>query len=339
MIRVSQRCLVSMIGVVVSLLLLGTTTSFAQSLGDIARQERERKQNEPQRETHVYTNDDLQKPHILVPEDQVRALAARRATSAPTVAATVPAAPVPVAALAATPVLPAITPLPALPASAPTQPAPGATPGVAEVPVQDPATSISNSPSRPEPQRVERTAFAPAPRTALVSSPSGWKIVYAEPVSAERRIAAPVIPTPTPTPTPTPKLVPAPVAKPRRTVDTRTATDVQIQRGDSLWKLAKKYLGSGLRWHELAALNPEVSNPDILRIGESIHLPNSQARPLSAKQFVIHSGDTLWSVARAEFGTSRAFPCIASANPQLQSPDRIRAGDSLILPQACALAR
>src|ERR1043166_6493351 len=44
----------------------------AQSLGDLARQERERKGDQPHRAVHVYINEDLARPQILVPEDQKR---------------------------------------------------------------------------------------------------------------------------------------------------------------------------------------------------------------------------------------------------------------------------
>ena len=75
------------------LLLLGffslflTAPAYSQSLGDIARQERARKQSQPARETHVYDNSDLQRTQILVPEDRTRVQAAKQqaapVTSAP----------------------------------------------------------------------------------------------------------------------------------------------------------------------------------------------------------------------------------------------------------------
>src|ERR1700727_3940341 len=55
--------------------------AYSQSLGDIARKERERKQSEPAHETHVYDNCDVQKTEILVPEDQERAQAAKQKTA------------------------------------------------------------------------------------------------------------------------------------------------------------------------------------------------------------------------------------------------------------------
>jgi len=300
---------------VVSLFLLCTMTSFAQSLGDIARQERERKKDEPRRETHVYTNDDLEKPHILVPEDQARALAARTNASAPAVAASV--SPVP-----GSPVVTAALP----PAAAQQQPTPISSSASPSVPVQMPEMNLPVD--RPQPLQSARTVINQAPRTALVSSPTGWKVVYAEPPNPKR--SAPDLATHDATPKPLPVLG-------RPAVNSSGAIGVQVEHGDSLWKLAKRYLGSGARWRELSALNPELSNPNVLRVGDTIHL--RPERPWNTKQFVVRSGDTLWSLARAEFGTSSAVTCIATANPQLHSPDLIRPGETLVLPETCILAR
>jgi hypothetical protein len=50
---------------------------YSQSLGDIARQELERKQSQPRRTTHTYDNDDLARPQILLPEDRDRVRASK----------------------------------------------------------------------------------------------------------------------------------------------------------------------------------------------------------------------------------------------------------------------
>src|ERR1019366_10009528 len=94
-------------GVLVSLVLFSAAASFAQDLGDIARQERERRKEQPPRATYVYTDDDLKRQHILVPEDQARVLATRRSTSTPAVQVSqlpVPAPPVPALRVPASPV-------------------------------------------------------------------------------------------------------------------------------------------------------------------------------------------------------------------------------------------
>ncbi|MHC4561811.1 MAG: LysM peptidoglycan-binding domain-containing protein [Planctomycetota bacterium] len=45
-----------------------------------------------------------------------------------------------------------------------------------------------------------------------------------------------------------------------------------IQRGDTLWTLSKRYLGSGKRYREILAANPGLQ-PKKLRIGQTIVIP------------------------------------------------------------------
>src|SRR5579862_1081205 len=119
-------------GVLVSLILGCATASFAQDLGEIARQERERKKEQPDRAAYVYTNDDLQRAHILVPEDKARALAAREAATKPEAQV----AQTPAASVAAAPVVAANSPAP-IPARA------------VSVATQVVATSLATSPAVP----------------------------------------------------------------------------------------------------------------------------------------------------------------------------------------------
>ena len=58
---------------------------------------------------------------------------------------------------------------------------------------------------------------------------------------------------------------------------------VTVQRGDSLWSLAARHLGSGARWQEIFDLNrgtPQadgrsLSNPNFIQIGWVLELPSS----------------------------------------------------------------
>ena len=124
-----------------------------------------------------------------------------------------------------------------------------------------------------------------------------------------------------------------PIQPPAVTSEGSALRTVVVQAGDSLWKLAAHYLGRGERWVELAKLNPQLANPGLIRPGDPVHLPTPL--PQNAKQVVIRRGDTLWSVARAEFGQGLAFSCIAHAN-QLHSADLILAGETLVLPADCS---
>jgi nucleoid-associated protein YgaU len=111
---------------------------------------------------------------------------------------------------------------------------------------------------------------------------------------------------------------------------------VHVQPGDSLWKLAQRYLKAGERWKEIAKLNPQLANPSLIRPGELIQVPVPV--PTEVKKILVQPGDTLWSVAQAQFGRPLAFSCIAHAN-QLQSVNVIRVGQTLVMPEDCAVSR
>ena len=50
-----------------------------------------------------------------------------------------------------------------------------------------------------------------------------------------------------------------------------------VQAGDSLWKLAEKYLGDGRHWGRIADANPG-QNPDKLAVGSSLKIPAQQSQ-------------------------------------------------------------
>ncbi len=71
------------------MLFIGVISSYAQSLGEIARREREHKESQPAPSLRVYTNEDLARPRILDPEDRSRFQADRQGpTAAPPIRAT-----------------------------------------------------------------------------------------------------------------------------------------------------------------------------------------------------------------------------------------------------------
>lgn len=47
---------------------------------------------------------------------------------------------------------------------------------------------------------------------------------------------------------------------------------VTIRSGDSLWKLARRHLGRGVRWRALLAANPEIRDPYQLKVGITIRV-------------------------------------------------------------------
>jgi nucleoid-associated protein YgaU len=67
-----------------------------------------------------------------------------------------------------------------------------------------------------------------------------------------------------------------PLVAPKRSVGGQ-ATSIRISSGDTLWQLARKYLGAGTRWHELTSLNPNIQDPHRLQIGAQLVLHPSSA--------------------------------------------------------------
>jgi hypothetical protein len=64
-----------------------------------------------------------------------------------------------------------------------------------------------------------------------------------------------------------------PTALPKRAVS--QTTSIRIVSGDTLWQLARKYLGTGTRWHELVSLNPNIQDPRQLQIGAQLILQHA----------------------------------------------------------------
>lgn len=57
--------------------------------------------------------------------------------------------------------------------------------------------------------------------------------------------------------------------------NTKTVTTYTVVKGDSLWNIAKKYLGNGARWTEIYELNKnQISNPNLIYPGQVLIMPS-----------------------------------------------------------------
>lgn len=50
------------------------------------------------------------------------------------------------------------------------------------------------------------------------------------------------------------------------------ANTYTVQKGDTLWSIAQRFLGDGKRWREIVEVNPGLE-PSKLKIGQVIMLP------------------------------------------------------------------
>jgi nucleoid-associated protein YgaU len=109
----------------------------------------------------------------------------------------------------------------------------------------------------------------------------------------------------------------------------------QVQPGDSLWRMARRYLGSGSRWREILSLNPNLAaHPGSLPAGSSVIVPGGiKSAPARAAPdtITVQPGDTLWSLAYTHLGRGSDWPALAQANPQLSNYRRLQVGSRLRL--------
>lgn len=97
------------------------------------------------------------------------------------------------------------------------------------------------------------------------SFPEGKVTGYAQPAGRITiKTVADTKPEPQPEPVDKPEPLPAP---------TESTTYIVI-RGDSLWKIAQKQLGSGQKWTEIYQANKDtIKNPSMIYIGQSLVIP------------------------------------------------------------------
>jgi nucleoid-associated protein YgaU len=110
----------------------------------------------------------------------------------------------------------------------------------------------------------------------------------------------------------------------------------QVKPGDSLSKLAQRYLGSAKRWPELYAMNKgRVSNPRMIRVGQVLAMPGAGGSLASGKTrvYVVRPGDSLFKIAGQQLGNATRWSSIYDANRNhIRDARMIFPGQKLFLP-------
>jgi nucleoid-associated protein YgaU len=283
-----------------------------QDAAEAARQQQAQKSQQPTTPHHVYTNEDLKRTRILMPENKKLAEARRKELPAPTPAAKKP---------------------PAVDATNP------------------PPESLGEVARRYRKEKTAREAGAAAakkvPAPFRIELPSNTFAEPKRPVAPLR--AVPVAPAPphrsappsrmspfSPRPTMPSPTSPAPPVNPSTLVPSREFQQLQVRPGDSLWRMARRYLGDGARWQELLSLNPGLAaHPDSLAAGSTVIVPAaavSRAVRGSPLTITVQHGDSLWSLARVHLGRGSDWPRLAHANPQISDYLHLQVGSQLQLP-------
>ncbi len=129
---------------------------------------------------------------------------------------------------------------------------------------------------------------------------------------------------------------------------------VMVHRGDTLWSLAERHLGAGIRFAEIAELNygrpqrdgRQLTSAHWIYPGWTLRLPSDAmghaTAPKAGDPYVVQRGDTLSEIAETLLGDADRYPEIAALNAgdrqsdgaTLTDPDVIHPGWTLDLPAA-----
>ena len=110
------------------------------------------------------------------------------------------------------------------------------------------------------------------------------------------------------------------------TVDTEIVKYV-VQQGDSLWKIAEKFLGNGSRYTDIMAWN-SLKNTMIYPNQVLIVKETQKVKDIT---YQVKKGDTLWGIAKRFYGNGSLFPLIVEKN-KLKDPANIYPGQILVIP-------
>jgi nucleoid-associated protein YgaU len=267
----------------------GEVKTDAVPLGDVARQERQRKQIQTPRAPHVYSNADLARPQILLPEDRERFEASRQK----------------------------VTLVPGEPA---VQSAVNDLEKSAE-----PLGDVARRYRALEEVRKSLEAHPGAPLTDLKTPALAYPAFSRWSEGDFTQAASPR----------TAKMKKGPPGEAIASADLSGSGRIRIRAGDTLWKLARSYLGRGRDWPALAAENPQLIDPARLRVGTWLQVSRKAANPPPSRYVRVARGDSLWKLAQVQYGKARVWGCIARANPQILETNLVFPGQVLAIPGGC----
>lgn len=116
-----------------------------------------------------------------------------------------------------------------------------------------------------------------------------------------------------------------------------------VQPGDTLSKIARKYLGNASLWRRIYEDNKStIKNPNIIRVGQKLVINlNGTATAVSAtatvsinaNTYVVQPRDNLWKIAKKVYGQGFAWRKIFDANSNtVSNPGNIHVGQVLLIP-------
>jgi spore coat assembly protein SafA len=102
--------------------------------------------------------------------------------------------------------------------------------------------------------------------------------------------------------------------------------DYTVRSGDTLSGIAQR---NGVSFSSLIAANPQISNPNLIYVGQTVHLPGGSQGGNPVSNHTVQRGETLSGIA-AQNGVSLA--ALIGANPQISNPNLIYPGQVIHIP-------
>lgn len=113
-----------------------------------------------------------------------------------------------------------------------------------------------------------------------------------------------------------------------------------VQRGDTLWKIAEKFYGTGMYWTQIYEDNKNVlSNPNRIYAGQELvirvttYISKGTDENGNATYYIVEKGDTLSEIAKKMYGKRRYWRKIYKANETISDPNRIYVGQRILIPE------
>ena len=130
----------------------------------------------------------------------------------------------------------------------------------------------------------------------------------------------------------------------------------RVQAGDTLWDISRRHYGhvDAAVIAAVVAANPQIADPDLILVGWDVVLP--ELEPVAAPHpptpppevageatwavVQVQKGDTLWEIVERHYGHADAelVYATADANPTIENPNLIYAGQLITLPPEPASA-
>lgn len=108
-----------------------------------------------------------------------------------------------------------------------------------------------------------------------------------------------------------------------------------VRKGDTLWRIAQKTLGSGNRYKAIMALNSLSSDKlkvgQVLKIKESTDGKTGTVKP-SFTSYTVKKGDSLWKIAKTQLGNGNRYREIMTASGIKN--DLLKVGQKIKIPKA-----